>query len=68
VSRLADKKIKVLLTQAALCALRHAPNIRLYYQRKKQAGKNERLIINNIRNKLIHRYFCACQKQTTLSG
>jgi hypothetical protein len=33
------------------------PDIRLYYQRKKQAGKNERLIINNIRNKLIHRIF-----------
>jgi transposase len=28
VSRLADKKIKVLLIQAMLCALRHAPNIR----------------------------------------
>jgi hypothetical protein len=35
VSHLADKKIKVLLTQAALCAISHDENIRQYYQRKK---------------------------------
>ncbi len=57
VSQLADKKIKVLLTQAAKCAIRHDPNIRQYYQRKLAEGKDKWLITNNIRNKLIHRIF-----------
>jgi len=57
VSRLADKSIKVLLTQAARCAIRHDPNIRQYYERKLLEGKNEWIIVNNIKNKLIHRIF-----------
>jgi len=57
VSRLANKKIKVLLTQAAKCAIRYDPNIRSYYGRKLAEGKNDWLIINNIRSKLIHRIF-----------
>jgi transposase len=57
VSHLADKKIKVLLTRAALCAVIYDPNIRRYYQRKEEEEKNKRLIINNVRNKLIHRIF-----------
>ena len=28
-----------------------------YYLRKKTEGKKERVVINNIRNKLIHRIF-----------
>jgi transposase len=57
VSNLANKKIKVLLTQAAKCAGRHDPNIKQYYQRKLAEGKDEWLITNNVRNKMIHRIF-----------
>ena len=57
VSRLANKQGKVLLTQAAKCAIRHDANLRQYYERKKAEGKNDWLIINNVRNKLIHRIF-----------
>jgi transposase len=57
VSQLANKKIKVLLTQAAKSAIVHDPNIRRYYERKLAAGKNPWLIINNVRNKMIHRIF-----------
>jgi transposase len=57
VSHLANKQIKVLLTQAAICATRHDPNIRDYYLRKTAEGKNKWLVINNVRNKLIHRIF-----------
>jgi hypothetical protein len=32
-------------------------NIRHYYERKQAEGKQECVIINNIRNKLIHRIF-----------
>ena len=63
VSRLADKKIKVLLTQAAKCAIRYDTNIRCYYGRKKAEGKNDWLIINNIRNKMIHRIFAIVKRQ-----
>jgi hypothetical protein len=57
VSHLANKQIKVLLTQAAKSAVRYDPNIRDYYQRKIAEGKNKWLVINNVRNKLIHRIF-----------
>jgi transposase len=57
VSHLANKKIKVLLTQAAKCAVIHDPNMRQYYERMLAKGKNKWLVINNVRNKLIHRIF-----------
>jgi hypothetical protein len=57
VSHPENKKIKVLLTQAALCAIRHDTDIGRYYRRKKAEGKNDRVIINNIRNNLVHRIF-----------
>ncbi|MDR1120288.1 MAG: hypothetical protein LBM08_05160, partial [Dysgonamonadaceae bacterium] len=56
-SHLANKQIKALLTQAAKCAIRYDPSIRNYYQRKTAEGKNRWLVVNNVRNKLIHRIF-----------
>ena len=63
VSRLANKNIKVLLTQAAKSAMRHDPNIRQYYERKLAEGKEEWLITNNIKNKLIHRIFAVVRNK-----
>jgi transposase len=57
VSHLANKQIKTLLTQAAKCAVRYDPKLRTYYQRKIAEGKNNWLVINNVRNKLIHCIF-----------
>ena len=57
VSNLANKKIKVLLTQAAKCATRYDPSIRQYYLRKLAEGKDKWLVINNVRNKMINRIF-----------
>jgi transposase len=57
VSHLADIKLKVLLTQAARCAIRHDMNVRHYYERKAAEGKKDWVVINNVRNKLIHRIF-----------
>lgn len=57
ISRLANKDLKVLLTQCARSAAQYNPELRKYYQRKKEAGKTGRVVINNIRNKLIHRIF-----------
>jgi transposase len=63
VSRLADKSIKVLLTQAAKCAIRNDLNVRLYYERKLSEGKDKWLITNNIKNKLVHRIFAVVRNK-----
>ena len=63
VSNLANKKIKVLLTQATKCAIRYDPNIRQYYQRKLAEGKDKWLITNNIRNKMTHRIFAVVKNK-----
>jgi hypothetical protein len=69
VSHLANKQIKVLLTQASKYAVRHDPGMRDYYQRKVAEGKNSRLVINNIRSKLIHLIFALVKnKQSYHAG
>ena len=57
ISQLANKDVKVLLTQCARCAVQHDKELAAYYVRKIAQGKKERLVINNVRNKLIHRIF-----------
>ena len=49
--------MKVLLTQAAKCAIIHDSNVKRYYERKLAEGKDKWLITNNVRNKIIHRIF-----------
>jgi transposase len=57
ISRLANKDIKVLLTQCARCAVQYDKELAAYYIRKIAQGKKDRVVINNVRNKLIHRIF-----------
>lgn len=57
VSHIANKKVKALLTQAARNSVRYDPQLRDYYQRKIAEGKTDALVLNNVRNKLIHRIF-----------
>ena len=57
ISELANKKMKAFLTQAANSAVRHDKNLKEYYIRKSQDGKDHAPIINNVRNKLIHIVF-----------
>jgi hypothetical protein len=47
---------------AALSAIGCCQEIKDYYQRKVAEGKNKMLVLNAVRNKLIHRIF-ACVKQ-----
>ena len=63
VSRLADKRIKTLLTQAVKCAIKYDVNAMRYYERKRDEGKNSWLIINNLRNKMIHLIFALVRKK-----
>jgi transposase len=57
VSKLANRNLKTKLTLAARNAVRFDPVLKDYYQRKIGEGKNNWLVLNNVRNKLIHRIF-----------
>lgn len=59
VSHLADKRLKRLLHLAALGAVRWDAGLKAYYERKVAEGKAKMLVLNNVRNKLIHRLW-AC--------
>lgn len=56
---MANKKLKKQLHMCAMSAIKADPELRHYYNRKVEEGKSKMLIINNVRNKLIHR-ICAC--------
>jgi len=57
VSHIANKKLKTLLHMCALNAVRYDPQLKLYYQRKTEEGKHKMNVLNNVRNKLIHRIY-----------
>lgn len=59
VSHQADKRLKRLLHLAALGAVRWDAGLKAYYNRKVAQGKAKMLVLNNVRNKLIHRLW-AC--------
>lgn len=64
VSHLANKKMKSILSLGALQAIRNDAEIRLYYQRKVEQGKNKMLVLNAVRNKLLQRIFAIVKRQT----
>lgn len=57
VSHLANKSIKTLLQMCALSAINSKGEIQDYYIRKVAEGKNKMLVLNAIRNKIIHRVY-----------
>lgn len=59
VSHLANKKMKKLLHMAALSVVSGKGEMADYYHRKVEQGKNKMLVLNAVRNKIIHRVF-AC--------
>lgn len=63
ISHLANKRTKTLLHLAAMSAVKHDGELKRYYQRKVQQGKNKMLVLNAIRNKLIHRIFAVVRDQ-----
>ena len=56
---MANKKLKKQLHMCALSAITSDPELKMYYNRKVEEGKSKMLVINNVRNKLVHR-LCAC--------
>lgn len=59
VSHLANKQMKKLLHMAALSVVSSKGEMANYYHRKVEQGKNRMLVLNAVRNKIIHRVF-AC--------
>jgi len=57
ISPLANRKVKTLLTQASRTCVMYDLEMRAYYQRISAEGKSDKIVINNVRNKLIHRMF-----------
>lgn len=51
---MANRHIKAMLTQAALAAVRFNPIIAQYYQRLIGRGKKTPVVMNNVKNKLLH--------------
>lgn len=63
VSHMANKDLKTLLHIAALGSTSRPGELRDYFERKVAEGKNKMLILNAIRNKLIHRVFACVREQ-----
>lgn len=53
-SHLANKQLKALLSEAAVCAVRFCPDITKYYNHLIAMGKNRQTALNNCKNKLLH--------------
>lgn len=64
VSIFADKQIKTILHMAAMSAIRLDNDLRIYYLRKVEEGKNKMSVLNAVRNKIIHRIFAVIKNQT----
>lgn len=64
VSLYADKSMKSVLHLAAMSAIRLQNDLRNYYLRKVEEGKNKMSVLNAIRNKIIHRVFAIIKNKT----
>ena len=64
VSHFANKTIKKLLHLVAMVAIQSDKELSQYYKRKVAEGKNKMLVINAVRNKILHR-LCAVIKRGT---
>jgi transposase len=64
VNHMADKKMKMLLQMGALAAIKHDAQLKEYYNKKKSEGKNNMLVLNNVRCKIIDRVFSVINRKT----
>lgn len=63
-SHLANKKLKSLLTMAAISAIQHDADLKAKYQQKLKEGKAKMCVLNIIRFKLIERAFSVVKRKT----
>jgi transposase len=64
ISNLANKKMKSLIGIGACSAIQHDPELKKYYHRRIDEGKNPLSTINVIRNKIVSRMFAVVKRGT----
>ena len=64
VSHLANKEGKTLLNMCAVSAIQFNPEMKTYYERRVEKGKNKMSTLNIIRNKLLARAFAVVSRGT----
>lgn len=64
VSNFANKAMKRLLHMAAMAAIKSNAELRSFYERKVAEGKNKMLVLNAIRNKILHRLMAVIRRNT----
>lgn len=62
VSHIANKRMKSLLSNCAMTAKNHDPELSKYYKRKIEEGKHKGIVINTIKNKVIQRVFAVIKR------
>lgn len=58
-----NQRLRALLTECAQSAINFSPEMKAYYQRKREQGKPHNLIVNNIRHKLLMRMFAVIRRR-----
>ncbi|TMU57448.1 IS110 family transposase [Flagellimonas algicola] len=64
VSHFANKELKAILNMCAASAIQYNPEMKRYYERRTEEGKNKMSTLNVIRNKLIARVFAVVNRGT----
>lgn len=64
VSNLGNKTMKALLANGANSASKWDPQLKAYYKRKTEEGKDHKLVMNSISCKLVNRMFAVVKRQT----
>jgi transposase len=64
VSHFANKALKKLLHLAAMAAISSNAELKAYYERKVAEGKNKMLVLNAIRNKILHRLIAVIRRNS----
>lgn len=64
VSNLANKRMKSLLDQCAKIAIQHNKELKDYYDKRIENGKNKMSTLNIIRNKLLARMFAVVKRRS----
>jgi transposase len=64
VSKMANRSLKTKLHLCAMAAIQYDAEMKSYFERKVAEGKNKMLVINAVRNKLVHRITAVVKRQT----
>jgi transposase len=64
VSNFANKALKKLLHMASMAAISSDKELRAFFDRKVAEGKNKMLVLNAVRNKILHRLLAVIKRNT----